>query len=163
MLLLLIDNDQQARDESFLQISETEAVGDARNGRTHPFWELNGLITRQPLSPEFAIATPFRQSREIEMIFAVEATGPFRDARVQFLEIIRGSDHHETFVAFQAVDLIEEETAGFVGDETVKVFEDEETGCRFAGLFEDVADGPDGAVVSFSGFDVEGWDRGGLA
>ena len=59
------------------------------------------------------------------MVLAVESTWALGDTRVQPLEMIGASQHHESLIRFQAIDFIEKETLDAVCDQAVKVLEDQ--------------------------------------
>ena len=82
------------------------------------------------------------------MVLPVEAAGALGDGGVELVEMVRGADHADAVVGFEAVYLVEEVSADFVGDEGIEVFEDEDTRRHCARAGEDLADAFFWAVIA---------------
>ena len=93
------------------------------------------------------------------MIFPIESAWPLRNPGVQAFEVIGRSDHHDAIVAFQAIDLVEEETLDFITDQAVQIFKDEQARRGLAGFDKDLTDGVMWAVAPCEGFHVKCGDR----
>ena len=113
------NDDEKGSNKCLFEVGKAETLGDFCDGLGKLGWEVDALILRELRSPVITVLDPLRSCWKGEVILAVKSTWPFRDARIESLQVICAPEHHQAFVGFQSVNFIQEETLDTVCNQTV--------------------------------------------
>ena len=72
--------------------------------------------------------------------------------------MVGAANHHDTIITLEPIDFVQEKALDFVSDETVEIFEHQETGRHISCFDEDLTDRVLGPVTASQGLDIEGRD-----